>query len=68
MQTTEFLTIGQVADRLGIPRWRLAYLIERRAVPGPSSKVPGRRLFSSEDVAAVQAGLAKLESPEPASN
>jgi DNA-binding transcriptional MerR regulator len=45
-----YSSIGAVAARLGIPRWRLAYLIERGDVPGPSFQVPGRRLFSEEDI------------------
>jgi hypothetical protein len=50
MATNDLHTIGPVAARLGIPRWRLAYLIDRGDLPGPSLQVPGRRLFSEEDV------------------
>jgi len=42
---------------VGIPRWRLAYLIERGNVPGPSLQVPGRRLFSEKDVDCIRKAL-----------
>ncbi len=54
-----FLTTGQVADELGILRWKLAYLIERGGVSGPSVTVPGRRLFTGHDVDCLRAELAK---------
>jgi DNA-binding transcriptional MerR regulator len=57
MTTTDYLTIGPVAARLGLPRWRLAYLIERGDVPGPSLQVPGRRLFTEQDVDAIRQAL-----------
>jgi hypothetical protein len=41
---------GAVAAAVGLERWRLLYLIERRVVPGPSLVVAGRRLFSDDDV------------------
>jgi len=50
MLEDRIMTTGEVAQRLGIRRSRLAYLIEREAVPGPSATVPGRRLFTPEDV------------------
>jgi len=43
-------TTGEVAQKVGMPRWRLQYLIEREEVPGPSFEVPGRRLFSVADI------------------
>ena len=48
------MTIGQLADLVGVDRWRLAYLIERGDIPPPSFQVPGRRLFSSEDVEKIK--------------
>ena len=57
MPGVSYSTIGPVAERVGIPRWRLAYLIERGDVPGPSLQVPGRRLFSEEDVDRIRAAL-----------
>jgi hypothetical protein len=57
---TEYLTIGPVATKLGIPRWRLAYLIDRGDVPGPSLQVPGRRLFTREDIQRLRDALASI--------
>ncbi len=53
----KWLTSGQVAARVGLPRWRLLYLIERGAVPGPSLQVPGRRLYTAADVDRIAEAL-----------
>ncbi len=59
MATSEAVsTSGEVSARVGLPRWRLLYLIERGALPGPSQSVPGRRLFTEADVLAIEAALA----------
>ena len=55
------MTIGQVAVLLGIPRSRLAYLVERGDVVGPTAEVPGRRLFAAEQVDAIRKQLAARE-------
>jgi DNA-binding transcriptional MerR regulator len=59
MTPTTYLTTGQVAARLNVPRWQLAYLIERGDVPGPSVEIPGRRLFTEADVEAIGEALAR---------
>jgi len=56
-----FVTIGQVAREVGMSRWRLAYLIERGELPPPSAEVPGRRLFSPEDVEKIKHALEAME-------
>ena len=56
---TGYLTIGPVAAQLGLPRWRLAYLIDRGDLPGPSLQVPGRRLFCEQDVEGIKQALAR---------
>ena len=62
MPTSEkFFTIGEVALELGLPRWKLAYWIERGDITGPAVTVPGRRLFSSEQVAVIRGELAARE-------
>jgi hypothetical protein len=40
-------------------RQRLLYRIERGDLPGPSYEVPGRRLFTEEDVQRIAAILEK---------
>jgi DNA-binding transcriptional MerR regulator len=57
MANSDYQTIGAVAAQLGLPRWQLAYLIEHGDVPGPSLQVPGRRLFSAQDVVAIRKAL-----------
>src|SRR5262249_10458768 len=61
MDGQHYRTIGGVAAQLGVPRWRLAYLIERGSVPDSSLRVPGRRLFSPEDVRRIRAALDALD-------
>ena len=51
-------TSGAVSDRVRLPRWRLLYLIERGALPGPSFHGPGRRLFTEADVRRIELVLA----------
>jgi DNA-binding transcriptional MerR regulator len=64
MRQTPYHTIGKVSEELAVPRWQLAYLIERGEVPGPSLQVPGRRLFTDEDVEKIRAALA-TRTPRP---
>jgi DNA-binding transcriptional MerR regulator len=59
MSPSSYRTIGPVAAELGIPRWRLAYLIERGDLPAPSAQVPGRRLFTDEDVERLRDALSR---------
>ena len=61
MSSKRMFTTGEVAGRLGVPRWRLQYLVERGVVPGPSQQVPGRRLFSEEDVTNLRAVFQHLK-------
>jgi len=58
---TRFFTIGEVAAALGLPRWRLAYLVERGVVSGPTVEVPGRRLFAAEQVDVIREQLAEVK-------
>lgn len=57
MAPPEYMTIGKVAEFLGIARWRLSYLIERGDIPGPSVLVPGRRLFTQGDAELIRNAL-----------
>ena len=56
--STKLLTIGEVAAELGLPRWKLAYWIERGDITGPAVTVPGRRLFSIEQIEIIREELA----------
>jgi DNA-binding transcriptional MerR regulator len=68
MDESGFRTIGAVATELGLPRWQLAYRIERGDLPGPSAQVPGRRLFSAADIERLRAALATLSNSTSASD
>ena len=61
LSTQHYLTIGGVPTQLGVPRWKLAYLIERGVVPGPSLQVPGRRLFTDGDIEKIRAALEEYQ-------
>jgi hypothetical protein len=62
MPAEHYHTIGEVAAQLAVPRWHLAYLIERNEVPGPTLQVPGRRLFSDADVEQIRQALLRRPS------
>lgn len=51
--TDNVYTSGTVAAAVGLPRWKLVYLIERDVLPRPSYQVPGRRLFVEADITAI---------------
>ena len=55
--TSKMQTSGAVAAQVGLPRWKLVYLIERGALPHPTFHVPGRRLFTDADVRAIKQAL-----------
>ena len=54
-----FSTSGAVAKRLQISRAQLLYLIEKGDLPEPSSQVPGRRLFTEENIKEIEFFLRK---------
>jgi DNA-binding transcriptional MerR regulator len=56
----KMLGTGEVARALGVPRWKLIYLIERDVVPDASFNVAGRRMFSEADVERIKQCLACL--------
>jgi hypothetical protein len=63
----DLFTSGQAAMQVGLPRWRLLYLIEKGEVPGPSLEVPGRRLFTAGNIRDIACELEKrpeLKRPE----
>jgi hypothetical protein len=57
MPSGSYSTIGPVAQQVELHGWLLAYLIVRGCVSGPSLQVPGRRLFSEEDINRIRAVL-----------
>jgi DNA-binding transcriptional MerR regulator len=59
MQPKQYRTSGEVAAEVGITRWQLCYFLERGVLPEPALRVPGRRLFTEEDVRRIRAALAE---------
>lgn len=55
---------GAAAKQLGIERWKMLYLIEKRKLPDASLSVAGRRLFTTGDLDRMACALAQLESEE----
>jgi hypothetical protein len=58
----QYYGTGEAAALTGLPRWRLIYLVERGAIPGPSLTLPGRRLFSAADIEKIREALARMSS------
>lgn len=56
----EWFGTGEAARQVQVPRWKLIYLLERGAIPGPSIELPGRRLFSAADIDRIREALTRL--------
>ena len=54
MNGTDFFSSGEVADTVGLSRWKFLYHVERGDLPGPTHTVAGRRLFTAADVENVK--------------
>ena len=48
---------GAVAEMLGIPRFRFIAWLDSGKLPEPELKLPGRRLFTAEDVERIREAL-----------
>ena len=64
----DFWTTGELARELGVPRWRLLYWLERHDLPEPSVSIPGRRLFTADDVRRIKELLAIKDGAEEQPN
>jgi DNA-binding transcriptional MerR regulator len=60
------LTSGQVADAIGLSRSRFLYLVEHGDLPAPSHAVPGRRLFTNDDLENIKRVVAARQAEEEA--
>jgi len=56
--TVQYYTSGEVAPRVSLSRPELLYLIESGQIPGPSIRVPGRRLYTDDDIRRIVEALA----------
>ncbi len=59
--TEKFLSLGEVAKRLGVPPYRIAYAIVNGKVPDCENWMVGRRAFSESEIQR----LAEYFSPSP---
>jgi hypothetical protein len=48
-------TTKQVAERLGMQRHQIEYRIDRRIIPDSKLRICGRRLFTEQEVQAIEA-------------
>jgi DNA-binding transcriptional MerR regulator len=53
----EHYSTGEAARELGMQRWKLSYLVERGDVPPPSVALPGRWVFTREDIERIRKAL-----------
>jgi excisionase family DNA binding protein len=53
LDNTRLYSTGEAAECLGIPRWRIGYLIEAGKIPEASHNAGGRRLFTAEDLRGI---------------
>ena len=60
MQKTEFYTVSQIADHLGEPPQRVAYVIRKLRIK-PTKRFGLTRLFSMKQVAAIKGGLYDIQ-------
>ena len=42
MNGTDFFSSGEVADTVGLSRWKFLYHVERGDLPGPTHTIAGR--------------------------
>jgi hypothetical protein len=50
MMDSQMLSLGQVAQKLGVASFRIVYAITNQLVPDASARFAGRRVFTEEDV------------------
>jgi excisionase family DNA binding protein len=56
MNSTGLLTIGEAAQRLGCPEWRIRRLYQRGLLP-PAERVGRNRVIAVADLSAVEKAL-----------
>ena len=54
MTNQQIYSTGAIAQQIQLPRWRLIYLIDSGTLPEPSIQIPGRRIFTGEDLWRIQ--------------
>ena len=64
MNGTDFFSSGEVADTVGLSRWKFLYHVERGDLPGPTHIIAGRRVFTAEDVENIKRVLKTRQAKE----
>ncbi len=64
MLNEAYPSIGSVAERIGIPRWKLAYLIQRGDLPARPSRSPAPPL-SEQDIERIIQSLKTRQDASP---
>ena len=54
----DLFTIGQIAERFGVPTWQVRRLFQRDLLP-PAKRLGVYRVFGEEDLTAIEAALDK---------
>lgn len=57
--TEDLYLISEVAERLGVPPHRVAYLLMTRKIEEPKLRMGNRRIFTDDDAKRVAAALGR---------
>ena len=60
----QFFASGEVADEVGLSRWKFLYHVERGDLPGPTHTIAGRRLFTNQDIDNIKRAWANYQAKE----
>ena len=60
----ELQTISDIADDLGVPRHRVAYIVQTRGIE-PAMRVKHYRLFDQTAIETIRAELAQIADERP---
>lgn len=57
-----FLSTKELADRCGLRRYQLEYLIDNHKVPDARQRISNRRMFSMEEVQVIESLVRAMKS------
>jgi len=62
--TKDLYLISEVAERLGVPPHRIAYLLMTRKIEEPKLRMGNRRVFTDDDAERVADALGRTWEPQ----
>lgn len=62
--TQDLYLISEVAERLGVPPHRVAYLLMTKKIEEPKMRMGNRRIFTDEDAKRVADALGRTWGPQ----